>query len=265
MRRQDSAFSQTATQPAWLDMLLRCGAQSRRGLLLLPAARRASQHQQQHYRGFLSAGSQLLKRLRRWQPSFLPAERPSRKRLWQELAESFDDGTPQGAETAAQFERLCAAVGRIISVEHSALSARLHEEYRRDLLPTLLRTLLPILLPTCLYSCAACTPARPVLLPVLLHYRQLDPSRPRPPSASSSQPEAEAEAEAVARADALCTALHRVLRSAGFDLTDVADEQRAKVSLPNPNLNPNPNPSPPPAPRPDTHERTSFWHIYICM
>ena len=82
-----------------------------------------------------------------------------RERLWQELAESFDDGTPQGAETAAQFERLCAAVGRIISVEHSALSARLHEEYRRDLLPTLLRTLLPILLPICLYSCPACTPA----------------------------------------------------------------------------------------------------------
>ena len=175
-------------------MLLRCcGAQSRRGLLLLSAARRASQQQQQqqqqHRRGFLSAGSQLLKRLRRWQPSFRPAERPSRKRLWQELAESFDDGTPQGAETAAQFERLCAAVGRIISVEHSALSARLHEEYR-----------------------------------------QLDPSRPRLPSAS--QPEAEAEAEAVARADALCTALHGVLRSAGFDLTDVADEQHAKVGPP---------------------------------
>ena len=35
----------------------------------------------------------------------------------------------------------------------------------------------------------------------------------------------------MARADALCTALHRVLRSAGFDLTDVADEQRAKVGL----------------------------------
>ena len=172
-------------------MLLRCcGAQSRRGPLLLPAARRASQQQQQqqqHRRGFL--GSQLLKRLRRWQPSFRPAERPSRKRLWQELAESFDDGTPQGAETAAQFERLCAAVGRIISVEHSALSARLHEEYR-----------------------------------------QLDPSRPRLPSAS--QPEAEAEAEAEARADALCTALHGVLRSAGFDLTDVADEQHAKVGPP---------------------------------
>ena len=104
-------------------MLLRCSAQSRRGLLLLPAARRASQQQpppqqpqQQQCRGFLSAGSHLLKRLRRWQPSFLPAERPSRKRLWQELAESFDDGTPQGAETAAQFERLCAAVGRIVSV-----------------------------------------------------------------------------------------------------------------------------------------------------
>ena len=100
-------------------MLLRCSAQSRRGLLLLPAARRASQPQQppqQQCRGFLSAGSHLLKRLRRWQPSFLPAERPSRKRLWQELAESFDDGTPQGAETAAQFERLCAAVGRIVSV-----------------------------------------------------------------------------------------------------------------------------------------------------
>ena len=95
------------------------------GLLLQPVMRRSFQPQ----RGFLSAGSHLLKRLRRWQPT-QPAERPSRKRLWQELAESFDDGTPQGAETAAQFERLCAAVGRIISVEHSALSARLHEEYR---------------------------------------------------------------------------------------------------------------------------------------
>ena len=40
------------------------------------------------------------------------------------------------------------------------------------------------------------------------------------------------EAEAVARADALCTALHGVLRSAGFDLTDVADEQHAKVGPP---------------------------------
>ena len=54
--------------------------------------------------------------------------------------------------------------------------------------------------------------------------------RPRLPSAS--QPEAEAEAEAVVRADALCTALHGVLRSAGFDLTDVADEQHAKVGPP---------------------------------
>jgi hypothetical protein len=144
-------------------MLLRCGAQSRRGLLLQPAARRASQHQHQHQhnRGFLSAGSQLLKRLRRWQPSFLPAERPSRKRLWQELAESFDDGTPQGAETAAQFERLCAAVGRIISVEHSALSARLHEEYRykaarppRSLGSThFLYPCLYACLHSCLYTC----------------------------------------------------------------------------------------------------------------
>ena len=176
--------------PARAVMATLTGGRVRRGLLLLPAARRASQQQQQqqqHRRGFL--GSQLLKRLRRWQPSFRPAERPSRKRLWQELAESFDDGTPQGAETVAQFESLCAAVGRIISVEHSALSARLHEEYR-----------------------------------------QLDPSRPRLPSAS--QPEAEAEAEAEARADALCTALHGVLRSAGFDLTDVADEQHAKVGPP---------------------------------
>ena len=113
-------------------MLLRAAQGRRMGGLLLPAARCSSQQ----HRGFLSAGSHLLKRLRRWQPT-LPTERPSRKRLWQELAESFDDGTPQGAETAAQFERLCAAVGRIISVEHSALSARLHEEYRHhDLAPS---------------------------------------------------------------------------------------------------------------------------------
>ena len=66
----------------------------------------------------------------------------------------------------------------------------------------------------------------------------------------------------MARADALCTALHRVLRSAGFDLTDVADEQRAKAGRslsPTFTLNPHPrpHPSPSPAPHPQPHRPTS--------
>lgn len=52
------------------------------------------------------------------------------KRLSRLLAEALDDGTPQGAETAAQYERLCTVVGRIIATEHNALASRLQEDYR---------------------------------------------------------------------------------------------------------------------------------------
>ena len=61
----------------------------------------------------------------------VPRKRRPTKRLSRLLAESLDDGTPQGAETAAQYERLCAVVGRIIATEHNALASHLQEDYRR--------------------------------------------------------------------------------------------------------------------------------------
>ena len=82
-------------------------------------------------RCIFTASSRLLKRLRRWQPASGPGERLTEQRLSESLARSFDDGTPHGADTAAQFERLCAIVGRLIASEHSELTTRLQRDYRR--------------------------------------------------------------------------------------------------------------------------------------
>lgn len=69
--------------------------------------------------------------LLRFMDHSMPRKRRPAKQLSRLLAEALDDGTPQGAETAAQYERLCTVVGRIIATEHNALASRLQDDYRR--------------------------------------------------------------------------------------------------------------------------------------
>ena len=51
--------------------------------------------------------------------------------LARNLARTLDNGTQQGTQTAAQFERLCTVVGQLIPCEHSMLTARLQQLERQ--------------------------------------------------------------------------------------------------------------------------------------